>query len=884
MSAPIVLTKLHIPRTKPKLVSRPHLLALLNSITDYKLTLISASAGYGKSTLLGQWVEQTELAVAWVSLDDSDNEPEQFLSYIITALQTVKDDIGEVALELLKLPQPPGVTSIMTGLINDLRTILNEFALVLDDYHLIDNQTIHEAISLLVNHLPEPMHLIIATRADPPLPLARLRARVELLELRPFDLRFKLPESTTFFNELMNLNLSTTEISELLELTEGWVTGLQLVALAVQGHEDKARFIESFTGHHRYILNYLADEVFARQPEPVQHFLLQTVILDRLSGDLCDAVTTQRGGERTLETLEQANLFVIPLDDEQRWYRYHHLFAEFLRRRMRQWLDRDQVAQLHHRAAAWYKQRGMVEEALKHLLVVEDFEQMAALLEAHTAHLWTSGQVSLARRWLKALPDEVLYTRIELALANVLALIDVSQFDEADICLRRIEEMVNIDLSQPGIKPDNLSPEVYNEIIGLRAIILYALRRVDRAVGLVDYLQDNLPQNNLPLRSLFALNLGIILAWRGEVNQARRFLLEARQAAQAVGNTYLTFHAIARLATLQMEWGQLHQAYQAYQQALSMLKPAMPMVGWIHNSLALLFYEWDELEAAAYHASTSIELDKAKENLNRLTTSYLILAWVKQNQGDGEAALDFMQQARQIAQQHPLADLIDKVAADQAELALAQGQLEAAIQWAEAKRLGWAEASKPYEVGRALASVLLAQDKPDEALKVLEPLRSQAEAAQQVGQTIQVMLRQVLALQAQGDLSPAMMILREALWLARPGGYVRTFVDQGPALAQLLVKLTGLDDETSTYRQKLLAAFPQDAYVQPEIQHPPLYLTEREGQVLKLVATGMTNQQIADELVIARGTVKKHLDNIYAKLGVGSRTQALARATELDLL
>jgi LuxR family maltose regulon positive regulatory protein len=882
MLFPPVVTKLHLPQPKAALVARPRLLDRLRDCQHHKLTLISSAAGSGKSTLLSQWARQAEIKVAWLSLDANDNSPLRFLTYFIYALQTIQRDIGGLALELLNAPQHPDIMPLMAGLVNEINTIDHMFVLVFDDYHLIEDKSIHETVSLLLHHLPRQMRLIVAARSDPPLPLAWLRSQGELLEVRSTELRFDPEESALFLNGLMQLDLWSEDVARLIELTEGWVTGLQLAALAVQGRVDKQQLIEQFTGNHRYIFDYLGDEVFDRQPKPVQNFLLRTAVLDRLNSDLCQAVVGEPEAQQMLLYLEKSNLFIIPLDDQQYWFRYHHLFADFLVRRQRQQLPADQIEALHRRAAAWYEGAGLIEEALQHLLVIKNYERMAQILEQYVSRIWTHGQMPTLRKWLKALPEQWVYSSPRLALSLVSTLIDTQYLDEAERYLRQAEATLNI-AEQQGT-------DLYHEAVALRCAIAYFRHDAPTALSLVNYLEQNLPEKNLHLRTFFALNLGSIYAWSGQIDKATTFLREAIRSGQVGENIYLAFLSSGQLGILQMEWGQLYQAHETFQQALGLFKQPLPITGWIYIYLAGLLYEWNDLDAAAAHLATSIELYRLREKLSTLVEAYLLLARLKQSQNEPEAVAGAIEEAITLAQAHPAPALLERVLAIQAELALSRGQLDLAEQWSETQNTAPGEIQqRPYEVGRTLITLSLAQGRPVQALALLEPLLVAAKAEQQISRMIQLMLRQALALQQQEQTGAALTSLAEALRLARPGGYIRTFVDAGPTLAALLRLLlepnrqvTDLGDRLRGYGRKLLAAFPLED-TEPS-QSPASLLTLREIEVLKLIAAGLTNQQIASELIIARGTVKKHIDNLYAKLEAHNRTQAVARARLLKLL
>lgn len=881
MGTALLTTRLHIPQVAHHLVSRTALIEKINQQLHHKIILVSAPAGYGKSTLLGQWAAQTTWPVAWLSLDKNDSDPTLFLTSFVAALQTLHPDLGQRVLSMLAAPQAPDIESLMIGLLNELNALSADFVLVLDDYHLTGAPPIHKAMARLLDHLPPAMHLVLLTRTVPPLPLARLRARGRLWELHAADLNFGTKAATAFLNESMALDLAPEEVAALVARTEGWIAGLQLAALALRRSADRQRFIASFSGEHRYIWDYLAEEVFQRQDEQVQRFLLQTAVLTRLNADLCDAVTERKDGRVRLMQLEQANLFLIPLDDERRWYRYHPLFSEFLRRRLEH-THPEQLSVCHRRAAAWYRQADHVEEALHHLRAVDDQEEMADLLEQHMPHMWQSAQMATVRRWLHILPEALISTRPYLALSFVSALIDTYKLDLAEKYLRQAAGAFGIDYEHNGTdKPSHVPRHLFNEVIVLRCTIAYFRRDVPSALALVDYLENNLPTEDMRLRSLFALNLGSIYAWSGKTKKATRYLQEAIKSALAGNIIYLAFLTVGQLGYLQIEWGQLHQAYETFPQGLRLLQQ-LPIVGWIHLGMATILYEWGDLDAALDQLTAGMELSRFRENSGVLIEDYLLLARIKQAQGDGDGAVAALQEGLAVAQQHSAPVWTQRVRAAQAVLAVAQDRLPEAVLWAAQVGEQTDVTALHDEVAEALVTVLVAQGESGAARRLMEPLLATAASRGKVWNHIRLLARQALALQRQQQTDEALKALAQALALARSGDFVYSFVELGrplPTLLSLLATRTRRRVQKA-YIQKLLHTFKQAGY--EEI--PTYTLTRREIEVLRLLAGGLTNQEIAQELVVATGTVKKHLDNIYNKLEVHSRTQALAKAKEYALL
>jgi len=893
--APLLSTKLYIARPRPDLLPRPRLTQRLNDGLHRKLTLISAPAGFGKTTLLSEWSLQSKRPVAWISLDEGDNDPARFWAYFIAALQTLQVNVGDAALAAFQSPQPPPMEVVLTALINEIAIIPEPFALVLDDYHVIETQPVHSALTFLLNHLPPQMHLIIATRADPPLPLARLRGRGQLTELREADLRFTTDEAAAFLNQAMGLNLSAEQVAALEERTEGWIAGLQLAALSMQGRSDIPGFIAAFAGSHRYILDYLAEEVLQRQPEGVQTFLLQTAILDRLSGPLCDTVTGQGDSQTMLERLERANLFLVPLDEERRWYRYHRLFAELLRA----YLQREQpnrVPGLHRRASEWYEQNGLLAEAVGHALAAKDFERAARLVEQAAPQMLMRGELVTLLGWLAALPDERIRAWPALCTYYAWVLTLTGQLDAVEPRLQDAEQ---------GLQPDIPAAELQDllgQIAAIRAYIAALHRDVPHAIELARQALEHLPEENPAVRAFVAFTLGGACLLSDDVAEACQAFAEASALGRAAGNVHVAIPALCNLAGLRALQGQLHQAAGLYQEALELATPSLahqregrggrtlPVAAMAYSGLGGLLYEWNDLEGAMRHLREGIEQSKQWGNVDALASSYARVARVLQAQGDEAGALEALKEAGQLVRRHAvIPTTAARVAAYQASLWLAQGNLGAATRWVQERglsvddELGYLR--EPEHI--ALARVLIAQGKYDEALQFLARLRQAAETRGRMGSLIEILVLQALALQSQGNTTQAMPALERALSLAEPEGYVRLFVDEGAPMAKLLRQALSRGIAPN-YVSRLLAAFGAEEQRGEEAEkRAPLLLeplSERELEVLRLLAAGLSNREIAEKLIVAVGTVKAHIHNIYGKLGVQSRTQAVARARELGIL
>jgi LuxR family maltose regulon positive regulatory protein len=895
MDTPLLTTKLYIPPVRPELVSRPRLIERLNEGLHRKLTLVSAPAGFGKTTLLIEWVRNCGCPVAWVSLDESDNDLTRYMTYFVAALQTIEVDIGEGVLSAFQAPKPPPIESVLTGLINEIAAVQEQFALVLDDYHVIEAQPIHDALTFLLDHLPPQMHLVIATRSDPPLPIARLRGRGQLTELRATDLRFTSDETATFLNQVMGLDLTVDHIAALETRTEGWVAGLQLAALSIQSREDIPGFLAAFTGSQHYILDYLVEEVLQRQSESVRAFLLQTSILDRMTGPLCDAVTLgcrskrsgESGGQAMLDRLEHANLFVVPLDSRRHWYRYHHLFADFLRARLHQ-IWPDQVPELHIRASEWYEQNRLIAAAIDHALSAEHFERAAHLIERAAEPTMMRSEVATFVSWVEALPDDVARARPLLCVYHAWAL--VLSGHPLDAAESRLQDAIEADTEN----------SVDGEVAAFRAWTAALRGDTRHSTELSQRALELLPAESLFLRSIVAGSLGLVYMWSGDVVAAFQAFEEAARIGQKAGNLMVTAIALRRLAQLRVMQGRLSEAKAFCEQALELSVDGrgrrLPIAGLVLIVLGELLREWNDLEAAARHLIEGIELVKQWGEIGAFD-GYVALAHVRQAQGDVDGAREAIHRAQQLAIQFDASEVDDVfVALHQARLWVAQGNLEAAIRWAEGRQVdrdvdSEEESSHHYPLVRALehltlARVYIAWGRPEEALEMLESLLQTAEAAGWMGYVIEILALQALALQGQGDILPAVTALERALSLAEPEGYVRVFVDEGPSMAPLLYEAAARGIAPQ-YTSRLLAALPA-AEPASKFQKLPVEmvepLSERELEVLQLIAEGLSNQEVAQRLFITLGTVKWHTSNIYGKLGVKNRTQAVAQARALGIL
>ena len=837
----LLATKLYAPSTRTNLVRRPRLTERLEEGTKAKLTLLCAPAGFGKSTLLSEWVLQSELPGGWLSLDEGDNDPARFLSYVIAAIQTVKADIGEEALSVLRSPQPP-IQVVLTVLVNELAAVPHDLGLIFDDYHVITNEAVHAALAFLLEHLPAQAHLIIASRTEPSLPLSRLLAGGQLTKLSASELRFTFEEAAAFLNEAMGLNLSAEDVAALEERTEGWIAGLQLAALSLRGREDTSTFISAFAGTNRHIFDYLAEEVLDRQPEDAREFLLKTSILDRLNGPLCDALTGRGDSQTTLEKLEGANLLLVPLDDRRRWYRYHHLFSDFLRERLR-WENPEMVSELHRRASVWHERNGTASEAVGHALAAGDFERAGSLIERLADAMVGRGEIPTLERLMEALPEEVIRSRPRLYLRyTVVNLMMGNQWDDAETALRDVQQRLGLggegvaEPSTPGptkATEDEELARVAGFVATARANIAYEGRGdLPSAIALNRRALELLANDERgSARGIAAGNLSECLLDIGDLPAARVAIDEAIEISRAADHPAEVAWCLCHLGRLQTIQGRLSEAMKTYERVLRLTAEhdeagVLLDIGLAHVRIGELLFEWNDLKAATHHLSEGIklvlewvglgeatsrllEVTETHDRLGRLeevdadaahgvVPGYIALARARQAQGDAEGAFETLQMVEQVAQNERMSPLWrsrTKTWADawRARLWVVEGELGAAERWARERKLSAQDEivySPESEVTYVtLARLLIAQGKHDEVSKLLDRLLEAAEAGGRRRTVLEVLVLKALALLAQNDEPEAFAALRRALTLAEPEGYIRIFADEGAPMAELLRRL-----------------------------------------------------------------------------------------------
>lgn len=904
----VLATKLHIPPPPPKLVARPRLTEQLNAglLGGCKLTLISAPAGFGKSTLVSDWITNNRRSASWLSLDENDNNLVRFLIYLISALQTVSPNLGAGLLDVLGSSQSPSIESILTELLNQIAAIPEDFILVLDDYHLADAKPIDEALTYMVEHLPAQMHLVITTREDPALPIPRLRARNRLMELRAADLRFTPSEAAEFLNQVMGLELSAEDVAALETRTEGWIAGLQLAALSMKGNKDVTAFIQAFAGDHRYIVDYLVEEVLRRQSEDIRSFLLQTSILERLNGSLCDAVTSQPGSKARLENLQRGNLFLIPLDDKREWYRYHHLFADVLRMHLMS-EQLELVPTLHHRASEWYEQNNLTADAIRHALSAEDFERAANLIERAVPEARRNRQEATLLGWLRALPDEVLQHRPVLSVHYAGTLLQTGQLDGVVERLQQAERWLNIPADTQD-QPFYVDKEDYQRLPGLVSMYHAAIALIHADVtNTMKYARQVLEfarEDDDLLRGSASSLLGLAFWTSGDLETAYEMFSKGMAHLQRAGFISDVIGGSVTLADIRITQGRLREAMSIYESGLQLATkqgaPALRGAADMHVGMSGLYFERNELNTAEQHLSKSKELG----DLNGLPKNpyrwRVAMAQLRETRGDWEGALDLLDEAENLyvgdfsPNVHPIGAL-------KARVWVKQGELEKALAWArEQKLLIEEEPSYLREFEQiTFARILLSQYQKDDSISslhdtigLLERLLKTAEEGGRIGSVIEILILQALAHQSQENIPAALISLERALKLAEPEGYMRIFLVEDSCMAELIREIDARGIVPS-YTAKLLLAF--DAEKKGlDVETPPSAspalssliepLSQRELDILHLFKTELSGPEIAQELVIALSTVRTHTKSIYNKLNVNSRRAAVKRAIELGLI
>ncbi|MGB7874988.1 MAG: LuxR C-terminal-related transcriptional regulator [Anaerolineales bacterium] len=908
----LLQTKLYVPQLRQPFISRPHLIDKLNQGLHRKLTLISAPAGFGKTTLVSEWISGGERPSAWLSLDENDAEPVRFLTYLVAALQRVAPEIGKAVWPGLQSSQPPPTVSVLTSLLNEIAAIPQNIILVLDDYHRVDSKKIDDALAFLLEHLPPSLHLVITSREDPQLPLAGLRARGQLTELRAADLRFTPDEAAAFLNQVMGLHLSSADVTSLETRTEGWIAGLQLAALALQGQgathgeENRSQFIKAFAGDNRYIVDYLIEEVLHRQPDHIRSFLLQTSLLERLYGPLCDAVTGQTNGSRLLETLERSNLFVIPLDDKRHWYRYHHLFASVLQTHLQK-QQPDQVSILHLRASQWCEQNGLPATAIHHALASDDLTRAADLIELAWPPIYNGFQPARWLGWVHALPDEIIQTRPVLSAGSAWTLLDSGEPEAAEAHLRAAEGWLSASADeQPATTSvkGNQKMRVVNKkefqllpasIASARAYLALILGDVSTTVEYARQALELFPKDEYYQRGIAEQFLGLANWTSGDLEAAYQSISDSVANLRLAGNSYFQIVSMVFQANIRVAQGRRQEAAAIYEQSLQLTAEQVEVGGVadLYVGLGELYRESGDLETAVKYLLLGKKLSKQAILPGSESRWRAAMARVKIAEGDLDSALDLLHEVDRLYD--PFPDL-RPTAALRAQVWVAQGRLAPALDWAEKRVLGVDDELsylREFEY-LTLARILIAQyrqdrkdDALDRAIRLLSRLMRAAETGGRGRSQIEILILQALVYQEQDEMSQALAALQNALTLAEPEGYIRVFADEGQPMRQLLAANLA-QGAAPVFISRLMQAIdsqPGEASPPPDPNQLLIDpLSDRELEVLGLMANGFSNQAIADELVIALSTVKKHVNNIFGKLHVTSRTQAVNRVRDLNIL
>jgi len=906
----LLATKLYPPYPQTGFVPRLRLLDRLGDALPRGLVLLCAPAGFGKTALLADWTRRGGRPVGWLSLDGGDSDPARFWRHAVAALDQARPGIAARVAPLLGPPAPPSFDGLVTAVINDFAAAPadGEVLLILDDYHLIDSAAVHASVMFLLDHLPPGLLVVLATRADPPLALARLRVRGQLVELRAGDLRFTSEEASLLF-DAGGTELPAAAVEALEARTEGWAAGLQLAALSLRGQTDVAGFVATFGGSHRYVLDYLTEEVLERQTEQMRGFLLETSVLEWLSGELCDAVTGRSDGQAMLEAVETAGLFLVPLDEVRGWWRYHHLFADLLRMRLQQ--ERPgRVVELHRNAARWHEEHGLADGAVRHAVAAGDMSWAARLIEQQfDALFYLQGEGATVRRWLSALPADLIRSRPRLLVAQAAMADssgDVEAVDELLDAAERAPADADDGLYEPSAGRDaSLLVNVPATIAIFRAYLAELRGDAEGTAAFASQAQAEVGAGESMLGFIIEGHLAVAEWLRGQLAEAERALSASIGRWRVAGHRNLIGWGSHHLGQVQRAMGHLHAAHATYQQTLELTtgtdRPTLPAAGIAYAGLAEVAYQRNELAAASRLVAEGIALCRQFTFTPPLATALATSAWIRQAEGDAGGALEAMDEAERAAPNFGVAGLLNPVPAQRAKLLLAQGDVAAAERWTREHGLGADdEVDYPRELAYiVLARVLLAQDMPGRALPLLQRLHSAAVIQGRIGSVIELRALQALVLAANGDEAAAVDALAEALIIGRPEGYVRVFTGEGAPMQALLGRLVAAQHSERTaaravplgYLVQVLRAFdsipsePGSGRAAPAavsgLVEP---LTARETEVLGLLAAGKSNPRIAAELVITLDTVKKHVSHILDKLGAANRTEAVIRGQQLGLI
>jgi len=871
----LLTTKLNIPPTRHELVARTHLYERLSECFNYNLVLVSAPAGFGKTTLLSEWIRSTKppINAAWISLDESDNDPVRFWDYIITALQKIQPDCGEKILPLLHSTPQPTIETVLTALINDLSTITGDYVVVLDDYHLIETQAIHDGITYLLKYMPAKMHLLLATRADPPLPLAYLRGRGKLMEIGTDELRFNLEDTASLLKELRVPELAAGDVVALNERTEGWAVGLKMAALSMSGQKNIPGFIAAFTGSHRYVMDYLMEEVLQKQTHELREFLCKTSILKRLSAPLCDAITEREGSRAVLLELERGHLFVIPLDEERQWYRYEHLFSDLLQHQCQITYGTEQAADLHKKASQWYEDNNYPDDAIHHSLASKDWETAMRLIYDRCEESRKRVEYSTILAWLRVIPDELLRTHHRLYSQYAALLVVAGQIDDAEAALNYLEKET--------LDNANLQGEVAFSL----ASIARLRGDIRRTVELAEKALSVLPPDNITMRCRATFIIGLVQSTGGFFYNDEKWFVDTYEMAKQVGDYWMASTVLNMHGAMLHQCGRLYDAAEMFKRAIEAANQTQAAAA-PQCKLCRVQYEWNDLTSAAENARLSAEWYELGGYAEAQVVTYFFQAQIYLAWGNVSGALAAIERMDK-ASSHPTVSRFYQArqAVGHVVLAIRQNDAEAEAIWG--KRLSKYTDILHHEFQYVLPRLLITQGRKKEAREYLKDLYERLVQLKAYGLVIGVRICQALA--ADNEES-ALEFLTDALIKGKPESFIRSFVDEGTLIIPLLEKALS-QGITPEYTRKLIDIIKAEERQKRKMQKvegvPSKYgsiLSQREIEVIKLIAEGLSNQQIADMLVISLGTVKNHVHNIIEKLEAKGRTQAVAQARELKLI
>lgn len=902
MSIAIIKTKLYVPKLRSRVVVRPKLVDQINNNVDCKLTLISAPTGFGKSTLISEWASNSDYPFAWISLEEKDNDLIRFLSYFIAALQTIETDLCQGILGMFYSVEAIGMDSLLTAIVNEIEALSTSFVFVLDDYHLINNQEINDLLSFLLNHLPSNMRLVLITREEPILSLASLRSKNQVMEIRAKDLRFTHSESVTFFNQVMGIKLLDKDIKRLESLTEGWIAGLQLAGISLQKQKNIPEFIDSFSGSHNFIMDYLIEEVFCQLSEEKQSFLLQTSILDRLSGPLCDAVilNSLESGQQTLEYLYNKNMFIIPLDNERKWFRYHHLFLELLRQKLLKEypLELDvNVSELHSRASQWYENNDLINDAIHHAVLGKDFERAAALIEMSWPQMDQNLQSGVWLSWVKQIPDEIVQLRPILCLGYAWALLDSGAFEgcetrlnDAEKCIEKLSE--NKVQQTEGVNIVVVDEEQYKilpaTIAAARGYLALVRGDVKTAIHYIKNALKLFPKGEYYNKDVISTMLGLAQWTNGEIEDAFKTITSCTK------NKTMQIMVAVVLAELNLEQGKLDQAFMIYEKALLdtidkkniyQIPIASFYIGL--GNIELLRANLDKVEVLL---QKSMEQAKKGALPNWQYKWYLLKAQLSESKGEFDSAFELYNKSERYYLEDPLPDTYP-LSALKVRVLIKQGKIHTALEYVKKQRLSIDDALSYLSEFEhiTLVRVLIADyryfnndNALSDAKQLIKRLLIEAKKGKRTGKVIELYILQTLAEEYSGSLELALKSLRIAIKLAETEEYIQIFIDEGIHIYLLLLKLT----VDNAYFSKLLDTFEKTmALSESKLTQMAIEpLTKREQEVLLLIAEGLSNREISEKLFLALSTVKNYNQNLYEKLEVKNRTAAIKRARELGLV